>query len=110
MAVRVGADESVAVSFTVNDWAVVKVCVMELPVPDVPSPKFQVIEYGGVPPIVVAVNVTGMFTIGLAGRNVKPVEGGGGVEMAIVLELVACCDGEDESVAVSVTVKDCALE
>ena len=77
--------------------------------PDVPSPKFQVTEYGGVPPLVVAVNVTGEFTIGVAGRNVKLVEGGGGAEMIIVWELTAFCDGEDESVAVSVTVKDCAV-
>jgi hypothetical protein len=109
MAVCVGVDESVVVSFTVNDWAVAKVCVMELPVPDVPSPKFQVIEYGGVPPTVVAVNVTGMFTIGLAGRNVKPVDGGGGKFTATVLELAAVCDGDEESVAVSDTVNDCAF-
>jgi hypothetical protein len=64
-----------------------------------------VTEYGGVPPVVVAVNVTGAFTIGLAGRNVKLVEGGGGIETVIVLELIAVCEGEDESVAVSVTVK-----
>ncbi len=63
-------------------------------------------EYGGVPPVVVAVNVTGVFTIGLAGRNVKLVDGGGGIEIVIVLELIADCEGEDESVAVSVTVKD----
>ena len=74
--------------------------------PDVPSPKFQVTEYGGVPPLVVAVKVTGEFTIGVAGRNVKLVEGGGGAEMAIVWELTAFCDGEEESVAVSVTEKD----
>ncbi len=66
-------------------------------------------EYGGVPPLVVAVNVTGAFTIGLAGRNVKLVDGGGGVATAIVLELITFCEGEDESVAVSVTVKDCAV-
>ena len=78
----------------------------EVPVPDVPSPKFQVTEYGGVPPLVVAVNVTGVFTIGLAGRNVKLVEGGGGAEMVIVWELTVFWEGEEESVAVSVTVND----
>ena len=78
----------------------------EVPVPDVPSPKFQVTEYGGVPPLVVAVNVTGVFTIGLAGRNVKLVEGGGGAEMVIVWELTVFWVGEEESVAVSVTVND----
>jgi len=61
-------------------------------------------EYGAVPPAVVAVNVTGVFTIGLEGWNVKLVEGGGGGEIVTVLELVAVCVGEDESVAVSVTV------
>jgi len=80
--------------------------VTEVPVPDVPSPKFQVTEYGGVPPLVVAVNVTGVFTIGLAGRNVKLVEGGGGAEMVIVWELTVFWEGEEESVAVSVTVND----
>jgi len=63
-------------------------------------------EYGGVPPLVVAVNVTGEFTIGIAGRKVKLVEGGGGAEMVIVWELTAFCNGDEESVAVSVTVND----
>ena len=62
-------------------------------------------EYGGVPPIVVAVNVTSVFTTGLAGRNVKLVEGGGGAEIVIVWEVTAFCIGEEESVAVSVTEK-----
>ncbi len=74
--------------------------------PDIPSPKFQVTEYGGVPPIVAAVNVTGEFTIGVAGRKVKLVEGGGGAEIVIVWELTAFCDGEEESVEVSVTEND----
>jgi len=64
-----------------------------------------VTEYGGAPPVVVAVNVTSVFTIGLAGRKVKLVEGGGGAEIAIVWELTAFCAGEEESVAVSVTEK-----
>jgi len=80
--------------------------VTEVPVPDVPSPKFQVTEYGGVPPIVVAVKVTGVFTIGVAGKKVKLVEGGGGAEMVIVWELTVFWEGEEESVAVSVTEKD----
>jgi hypothetical protein len=37
----VGVEESVAVSVTVNDWAVVNVWVMVAPVPIVPSPKFH---------------------------------------------------------------------
>ena len=31
-----------------------------------PSPKFQENEYGAVPPVAVAVNVTGLPTVGLA--------------------------------------------
>jgi len=106
VAVCVGVDRSVAVSFTVNDLALVKVCVTEVPVPDDPSPKFQVTEYGEVPPLVVVVNVTGVFTTGLAGRNVKLVESGGGAETVIVWEPAAFWEGEEESVAVSVAVND----
>ena len=46
--------------------------------------------------------------MGLEGRNVKLVEGGGGVEIVTALELVAVCVGVDESFAVSVIVNDCA--
>ena len=52
-------------------WAVVA------PVPVAPSPKLQLIVYGAVPPVVVAVNVTGELMIGVEGRNVKMVDGGG---------------------------------
>lgn len=76
-----------------------------VPVADPPSPNVHVIEYGAVPPVVVLVNVTGEFTVGFVGLDVKLVEGGGGVEVVTVLELVVVCDGEEESVAVSVTVK-----
>jgi len=79
---------------------------VDAPVPDDPSPKFHATEYGAVPPVVVDVNVTGVFTIGLAGWNVKLVEGGGGIEIVTVLKLVAVCVGVDESVAVTVTVND----
>ena len=89
MDVCVGVDASVAVSFTVNDWTLVKVWVTELPVPDVPSPKLQLTEYGGVPPVVIAVNVVGLFTTRVGGRKVKWVESGGGGETVMVLELVA---------------------
>ena len=75
------------------------------PVADPPSPKVHEIVYGAVPPVVVLVNVTGEFTIGLVGLDAKLVEGGGGVEVVTVFELVVVCDGDDESVAVSVTVK-----
>ena len=77
----------------------------EVPVADPPSPKVHAIEYGAAPPAVVLVNVTGEFTVGFVGVDVKLVEGGGGKEVVTVFELVVVCDGEDESVAVSVTVK-----
>ena len=80
------------------------------PVADPPSPKVQVIEYGEVPPVVVLANVTGESTRGLVGPYVKLVEGGGGVEVVTVFELVVVCDGEEESVAVSVTVKVWTVE
>jgi len=51
------------------------------------------------------VNVTSVLTRGVAGRNVKLVDNGGGGDTVTVLELVAVWGGEDESVAVSVTVK-----
>ena len=41
--VCLGDDESVAVSVTVNDCAVVNAWVTMVPVPVAPSPKFQVI-------------------------------------------------------------------
>jgi len=62
---------------------------VKAPVPDPPSPKFQLTEYGAAPPVVVAVKVTGELMMGLDGRYVKLVEGGGGVETVNVLELVA---------------------
>jgi len=55
------------------------------------------------------VNATGVLTRGVEGRNVKLVDGGGGGDTVTALELVAVWSGEDESVAVSVTVKLCAL-
>ena len=80
------------------------------PVADPPSPKVHAIEYGAVPPDVVLVKVTGEFTRGLVGLDVKLVEGGGGVEVVTGFELVVVCDGEEESVAVSVTVKVWTVE
>jgi len=55
------------------------------------------------------VNATGALTRGVEGRNVKLVDNGGGGDTVTVFELVAVWDGEDESVAVSVTVKVWAL-
>jgi hypothetical protein len=55
------------------------VWVTEAPVPDPPSPKFQLILYGGVPPAVVAEKVTGRFTNGVLGEIVKLVDNIGGV-------------------------------
>ena len=74
-----------------------------------PSPKLQVIVYGNVPPVVADVNVTCMLTSGMVGRKVKLVDNGGVGWTVTVFELVAVWEGEDESVAVSVTVKDWAL-
>ena len=54
-------------------------------------------------------NVTRVLTRGVAGRNVKLVDNGGGGDTVTVLELVAVWDGEYESVAVSVTAKVWAL-
>jgi hypothetical protein len=43
------------------------VCITTAPLDsDEPSPKFQPYEYGEVPPVAVAVNVTGLPTVGLA--------------------------------------------
>ena len=53
--------------------------------------------------------MTSVLTRGVAGRNVKLVDNGGGGDTVTVFELVAVWDGEDESVAVSVTVKVWAL-
>ena len=80
------------------------------PVADPPSPKAHAVEYGAVPPVVVLVKVTSEFTVGLVGLDVKLVEGGGGVEVVTVFELVAVFVGEEESVAVSVTVKAWTVE
>jgi hypothetical protein len=52
------------------------------------------------------VNVTSVFTTGLVGWNLKLVVSGGGAETDMVLELLAVFEGEDESVAFSVTVND----
>jgi len=46
---------------------------------------------------------------GVDGRNVKLVDNGGGGVTVTVLEPVAVWDGEDESVAVSITEKVWAL-
>jgi len=75
------------------------------PVPAEPSPKLQLIVYGNVPPVVTAVNETGVLISGLVGRKVKLTDNGGVVTAVTIAELVAVCEGEDESVAVSVTVK-----
>ena len=53
--------------------------------------------------------MTSVLTRGVAGRNVKLVDNGGGGDTVTVLELVAVWDGEYESVAVSVTAKVWAL-
>jgi len=50
-----------------------------------------------------------VFIIGLVGRKVKLVDNGSIVTTVTVAVLVAVLEGEDESVAVSVTVNDWAL-
>lgn len=72
----------------------------------VPSPKFQLTVYGEIPPVVVDVKITGELTTGLEGRNVKLVDGGGGGLTITVVEIVTIFEGDEESVAFSVTVKD----
>ncbi len=79
VAVCVGVEESVAVSVTVNVWAVVKMWVAVTPEPTEPSPKFQVTLYGAFPPVVEDVNVTGRVMTGVP-ETVKLVERGRGVE------------------------------
>src|SRR4029077_10384790 len=106
VAVFDGVEESVAVSVIVNDPAVVYEWVVVVPVPVVPSPKFQMTVYGEDPPVVVAVNAIGELISGVLGRKVKLVDNGGVGWTCTVLELVASWEGEDESVAVSVTVND----
>ena len=60
--------------------------------------------------MVTAVKVTGELVDGVVGRNVNPVERGGGVPKTVtVLELVAVWGGEEESVTFSVTVNVWAL-
>ena len=54
-------------------------------------------------------NATGVLTSGVEGRNVKLVDRGGGGDTVTVLALVAVWAGDDESVAVSVTVNIWAL-
>ena len=49
--------------------------------------------------------MTTVLTRGAAGRNVKLIDKGGGGDTVTVLELVVVWGGENESVAVSVTVK-----
>ena len=105
VAVWVGVDESVTVSIAVNVWALVKMWVAVRPGPTEPSPKFQLTVYGPVPPLVEAVKVTWVFTTGFAGDTVKLVVRGGGTATATDFELVAVWAGDDESVAVAVTVK-----
>ena len=55
--------------------------VTDAPVPVELSPKLQLMVYGDFPPVVVAVNVTGRFTIGVDGDVMKLVLRGGGVEV-----------------------------
>src|SRR5438552_16594620 len=84
VAVCLGDAESVAVSVTVNDWAVVNVWVTVVPEPVVPSPWFQASVQGDVSPVLTAENVTSVMSRGVAGRNVMLVDSGGGREPVTV--------------------------
>lgn len=85
-------------------------CDAVAPVAVAPSPKLQLIVYGIVPLVVTAVKATGVFALGLVGRNVKSVDRGGVDATGTVWLLVTVFEGEDESVADSVTVNDWAVE
>jgi hypothetical protein len=67
------------------------------------------IVYGDVPPVVVSVKATGVLTRGVVGRKVRLVDKGGVGRIVTVVELVMLWEGEDESVAVSLTMKDWTL-
>lgn len=71
-------DESVVVSVTVSDPVDEYTCVVVVPVPVDPSPKFQLTLYGEVPPEGMEANVTMELIDGLAGAKVKLVERGEG--------------------------------
>ena len=72
-----------------------------------PSPKFHVHEYGVVPPLIVAVKVTGLPTIGDAGLEVKEAVRASG--FIVIVAGVADARpgvGVAESVTLTWTVKD----
>ena len=77
-------------------------CWTGFPVPSAePSPKFHVYEYGVVPPLTVAVNVTGLPTVGLALTVKLAVRGAADIVMlAVVVASLALA-----SVTLTVTVK-----
>ena len=54
-------------------------------------------------------NETGVLISGLVGRKVKLVDNSGIVRTVTAAELVAVLEGEDESIAVSITVNDWVL-
>jgi hypothetical protein len=64
------------------------------------SPKFHEYEYGVVPPVVVAVNVTVVPIVGELGLNWKSVLSGCGVT---VIDLLALADARFISVTVATT-------
>jgi len=67
-----------------------------------PSPKFQENEYGAVPPVTVAVKVTGLPTVGLA-LTVKVTVGG-------VPATLIVCDDVVVAALISVTVRVTVFE
>ncbi len=76
-----------------------------------PSPNDQLYEYGAVPPLADAVNVTCWPVCGDDGVNVKLADrGDGGLVTETVLWDVAVCCGDPLSLTVRVTVNEPADE
>jgi len=80
-------------------------------VPVDPSPKFQVKEYGTVPPEAEAVNVTCWPVVGEAGLKVKLAvsDGGGGLVTVTAFWDAAVCWGELLSLTVRATLYEPAF-
>ncbi len=78
-------------------------CVTVVPGAVVPSPNAQKSEYGAVPPVTLAVNVTLLPTVGFAGVNVKLAVKGCGKTVTAWLTCWVFA-GLEESVTVTLTV------
>jgi len=75
---------------------------VEHPVLDVPSPKVQLQETAPTPPLILAEKLLGAPTS--FGFGLAVIDGTARAATTVTdFELVAICDGEDESVAVTLT-------